>query len=459
MVINSLYLIVFLFNNFMSKIIHRSLLDTPRQAVQAQGAYVYDAQGRAYLDGSSGAAVSNIGYGHPKVLAAMQAQMTALAYAHTGFFTTEVAEQLAIYLSSQAPGDLDYCYFVSGGSEAIESALKMARQYFVEIGQPEKKYFIAREQSYHGNTLGALAVGGNQWRRQQFEPLLIDVGRVSPCYEYRGRQADESQTQYTQRLLQELEDKILELGAGNVIAFIVEPVAGATLGAVPPTPGYFKGVREICTRHGILLIADEVMCGMGRTGSLFAVEQEDIVPDLITLAKGLGGGYQPIGAVIARESIVAALKSGSGLFQHGHTYMGHATACAAALAVQQVLVEEKLIERVQRLSPVLEKLLKTHLSNLPYVGDIRGRGLFWGVELVQDKASKKTFDPALRLNAKIKSTAMDLGLMIYPNGGTVDGRHGDHILIAPPFICTEEDLALLVDRLTNAVTQVMNSVI
>lgn len=443
----------------MSKIIHRSLLSTPPQAARAQGAYIYDAQGKAYLDGSSGAAVSIVGHSHPKVLAAMQKQMNSVAYAHTGSFTTEVAEQLADFLCARAPGDLDYCYFVSGGSEAVESALKMARQYFVEMGKPNKKYFIAREQSYHGNTLGALAVGGNKWRKKQFEPLLIDVGRVSACFEYRGRRDDESQSQYTQRLLQELEDKIIELGADNVIAFVAEPVVGATAGAVPPTPGYFKGVRDICTRHGILMIADEVMCGMGRTGSFFAVEQEAIVPDLITIAKGLGGGYQPIGAVMARGPIVDALRTGSGLFQHGHTYMAHAVACAAALAVQQVVVEEKLIEQVQNLSPVLENLLKEQLGDLPYVGDIRGRGLFWGVELVEDRATKKTFDPALKIHAQIKSVAMDLGLLIYPGGGTVDGKYGDHILIAPPYICREEELNKLVERLTIAVKQVAEATI
>lgn len=443
----------------MSKIIHRSLLSTPPQAARAQGAYIYDAQDKAYLDGSSGAAVSIVGHSHPKVLAAMQKQMNSVAYAHTGSFTTEVAEQLADFLCARAPGDLDYCYFVSGGSEAVESALKMARQYFVEMGKPNKKYFIAREQSYHGNTLGALAVGGNKWRKKQFEPLLIDVGRVSACFEYRGRRDDESQSQYTQRLLQELEDKIIELGADNVIAFVAEPVVGATAGAVPPTPGYFKGVRDICTRHGILMIADEVMCGMGRTGSFFAVEQEAIVPDLITIAKGLGGGYQPIGAVMARGPIVDALRTGSGLFQHGHTYMAHAVACAAALAVQQVVVEEKLIEQVQNLSPVLENLLKEQMGDLPYVGDIRGRGLFWGVELVEDRATKKTFDPALKIHAQIKSVAMDLGLLIYPGGGTVDGKYGDHILIAPPYICREEELNKLVERLTNAVKQVAQATI
>jgi adenosylmethionine-8-amino-7-oxononanoate aminotransferase len=443
----------------MSNIIHRSLRSVPRQASRAQGAYVYDTEGKAYLDGSGGAAVTSIGYSHSKVLAAMQKQMNEIAYVHSSFFTTEVAEQLADFLTERAPGDLDYCYFLSGGSEAIETALKMARQYFVEIGKPEKKYFIAREQSYHGNTLGALAIGGNKWRKAQFAPLLIDVGRVSACYEYRGRKAQESQEQYTQRLLQELEDKITELGAENVIAFVAETIVGATAGVVPPTPGYFKGVRDICDRHGILLISDEVMSGMGRTGSFLAIEQEEVVPDLVAIAKGLGGGYQPIGAVLAREFIVETFRSGSGLFQHGHTYIGHATACAAALAVQQVTVEEKLLEQVQELSPLLENLLKERLGSLPYVGDVRGRGYFWGVELVEDKGTKRTFEPELKIAAHIKSAAMEAGLMIYPSSGTVDGLYGDHILIAPPLICAEKELNLLVDRLETAVTQVMGNIL
>lgn len=445
--------------NAMTDIIHRNLRSMPRLAVRAEGPYVYDDQGKVYLDGCCGAAVTSIGYSHPKVLSAIQDQLKAMPYVHSSFFTTEVAEQLATHLSTYAPGDLNSCYFLSGGSEAIETALKMARQYFVEQSKPEKKYFIAREQSYHGNTLGALAVGGNPWRKAQFAPLLIDVGRVSPCYEYRGRQSQESQEQYTQRLLTELEDKILELGAENVIGFVAEVVGGATAGVIPPTPGYFKGVRDICTRHDVLLIADEIMCGMGRCGSLFTVEQEDIVPDLMVIAKGLGGGYQPIGAVIARDFIVEAFRSGSGVFQHGHTYIGHATACAAALAVQQVIVEEGLIEQVRDLAPTLEDLLKERLGTKPYVGDVRGRGFFWGIELVQDKATKKPFDPNLKLANKIKAAAMDLGLMIYPSAGTIDGHYGDHVLIAPPFICNTEELNILVERLDAAIAQVMTQII
>jgi len=438
-------------------VMHRSLRNTPPVATRGKGVWLYDAGGNAWLDGSGGAAVSCLGHGHPAVIDAMHRQIDQLAYAHTGFFTTEPAETLAQRLVDDAPGDASHAYFVSGGSEAIEAALKMARQYFVEIGQPQRTHIIARRQSYHGNTLGALAVGGNEWRRQQFAPLLIDVAHVSPCYEYRDRHENETAEQYSQRLVRELEDTLLELGADKVIAFCAEPIVGATAGALPPTPGYFKGVREICDKYGILLIADEVMCGMGRTGTLYAVEQEDIVPDLITIAKGLGGGYQPIGAVVVQKRIADAMQKGTGFFQHGHTYIGHATACAAALAVQNVIRDENLLERVRQLSLVLQQELRERFSGHPHVGDIRGRGLFFGLELLTDRATKQVFDPALQLHARVKREAFPRGLMVYPMGGTIDGRQGDHILLAPPFIITENEIDMLVQRLAAAIQAAIES--
>jgi adenosylmethionine-8-amino-7-oxononanoate aminotransferase len=437
----------------VTHIIHRNLRTTPPVAAGAGGVHIHDQAGKAYLDACGGAAVSCLGHAHPDVLAAMHAQIDKLAYAHTSFFTSEVSEQLADHLVEHAPDGLNNVYFVSGGSEAMETALKLARQYFVEIGQPERTMFIARRQSYHGNTLGALAVGGNEWRRRQFAPLLIDVGRVSPCYEYRDRLANESQEQYTQRLLKELEDKILELGPQKIIGFCAETVVGATAGAVPPTPGYLKGVREICDRYGILYIADEVMCGMGRTGTLYAVEQDGVVPDLLTIAKGLGGGYQPIGALLASDKIMDAIRNGSGLFQHGHTYIGHPTACAAALAVQRVIQRDQLMPQVRARGEYLRAALRDRLGNHPNVGDIRGRGLFVGVELVKDRSSKTPFDPSLKLHAKIKAQAMSNGLMVYPMGGTIDGQLGDHILLAPPFIVTESHLDEIVDLLGKSVEQ------
>jgi adenosylmethionine-8-amino-7-oxononanoate aminotransferase len=420
-------------------------------AVSGHGVYIVDADGRRYLDASGGAAVSCLGHGHPDVLAAMRQQMDAIAYAHTSFFTTEVAETLADTLVAGAPAGIGHVYFVSGGSEAIEAALKLARQYFVEIGEPQRRHFIARRQSYHGNTLGALAVGGNAWRRAQFAPLLVDVTHVSPCYEYRDRHADESPEQYGARLATELESAIEALGGGTVIAFVAETVVGATLGAVAAVPGYFRRVREICDRHGILLIQDEVMCGMGRTGTLHAVEQEGIAPDLMTIAKGLGGGYQPIGAVLVRDTIRNALAAGSGFFQHGHTYIGHPMACAAALAVQRVIQRDNLLDAVKRQGAGLRERLGHAFGEHPNIGDIRGRGLFMGLELVADRRRKTPFDPALRLHARLKAEAMTRGLCVYPMGGTLDGLRGDHVLLAPPFIVTDEELDLIVARLRDAI--------
>jgi len=439
-------------------VFHRHLLHTPPVAVSGRGVWITDSSGQEYLDASGGAAVSCLGHGHPDVLAAMHAQIDRLAYAHTSFFTTGVAEELAAHLVGHAPPGMSHAYFVSGGSEGVEAALKMARQYFVETGQPQRSHFIARRQSYHGNTLGALSVGGNEWRRQPFAPILIPATHVSPCYPYREQRGDETPQQYGLRLARELEAAIERLGSDKVIAFIAETVGGATAGVLTPVPGYFKAVREVCDRHGVLLILDEVMCGMGRTGSLHACEQEGVSPDLLVIAKGLGGGYQPIGAVLASRTIVEAMSQGSGFFQHGHTYLGHPVACAAALAVQQVMQRDGLVARVRDSGERLQSLLADVFRDDPHVGDIRGRGLFWGIELVRDRASKAPFDPALRLHARIKQEAMARGLMVYPMGGTVDGRYGDHVLLAPPFIAQAGELALIAERLQAATQAAIRSI-
>ncbi|PIF74037.1 adenosylmethionine-8-amino-7-oxononanoate aminotransferase [Variovorax sp. 54] len=438
----------------MTHVFHRHLRQTPPVATSAQGMFIRDADGREYLDASGGAAVSSLGHGHPEVMAAMHAQIDRLAYAHTSFFTSEVAEQLADELIGSAPGGMSHVYLVSGGSEAVESALKMARQYFVEIGQPQRTHFIARRQSYHGNTLGALAVGGNAWRREPFAPILVPATHVSPCYPYREQRADESAEQYGLRLAAELEAAIVAQGADRVIAFVAETVGGATAGVLTPVPGYFKAVRAVCDTYGVLLILDEVMCGMGRTGSLHACEQEGVAPDLMTIAKGLGGGYQPIGAVLAQRRIVEAMSKGSGFFQHGHTYLGHPMACAAALAVQQVIRRDGLVAKVRDDGVAFGAMLAAALGDHPHVGDIRGRGFFWGVELVADRASKRPFDPSLAVNARLKQDAMARGLLCYPFGGTVDGRQGDHVLLAPPYIATRDHLQEIVARLTASVDAV-----
>lgn len=440
-----------------SHILHRQLRGNYPIAVSAEGCWITDSAGKKYLDASGGAAVSCLGHGHPDVLAAMHAQIDRIAYAHTSFFSTEVAEQLADTLISSAPEGISHAYLVSGGSEAMEAALKLARQYFVEKGEPQRARFIARRNSYHGNTLGALAVGGNQWRRRQFAPLLIDVEHVSPTYAYRDQRDGESPEQYGERLAQELAVTIERVGGENVIAFVAETVGGATSGALTPPPGYFKRVREICDRHGILLILDEVMCGMGRTGTMHACEQEGVAPDLMAIAKGLGGGYQPVGALLIGSRLIDAIGAGSGFFQHGHTYIGHPIACAAALAVQKVLARDRLVERCAQQGARLRAALRDAFGAHPHVGDIRGRGLFQALELVADRSRKAPFDPALKMHARIKSAAMDTGLMCYPMGGTIDGARGDHVLIAPPFIILDGELDLLVERLLQAIEQAVRS--
>ena len=419
--------------------------------MSAKGVFIRDATGKEYIDASGGAAVSCLGHSHPDVLAAMREQLDRLAYAHTSFFTTDVAEELADELVAHAPEGIEHVYFVSGGSEAIEAALKLARQFFVERGETQRRHFIGRRQSYHGNTLGALAVGGNEWRRKQFAPLLIETSHVSPCYEYRDRRHDESPESYGERLAQELEAKIAELGPETVIAFVAETVVGATLGAVAAVPGYFRRVREICDRHGILLLLDEVMCGMGRTGTLHACEQEGISPDLMAIAKGLGGGYAPIGAVLASGAIVDTIGKGSGLFQHGHTYIGHPLACAAALAVQRVIKRDNLLANVREQGAHLADRLAQRFGNHANIGDVRGRGLFQAIEIVADRGSKEPFDPALKLHARIKREAMTRGLMVYPMGGTIDGTRGDHVLLAPPFIADAAAIDIIVERLGDAI--------
>jgi len=434
----------------MTHVFHRNPHDRYPVAVRGEGAYLIDRDGKRYLDASGGAAVSCLGHSDREVIKAIQEQLDKLPFAHTSFFSNEPMEALADTLVGESQGAFDKVYFVSGGSEAVEAALKLARQYHVERGELQRRCVIARRQSYHGNTLGALAVGGNQWRRKQFEPLLINVTHVSPCYAYRGRETAEDEAQYAGRLARELEAEIRQLGEDRVIAFVAETVVGATLGAVPPVPGYFTRVREVCDRYGVLLILDEVMCGMGRTGKMFAYQDEGIVPDLLCVAKGLGAGYQPIGAVLASKKVFDALFEGSGFFQHGHTYLGHAAACAGALAVQRRLLEGGLLARVGPTGALLERKLRSAFATHPNVGDIRGRGLFWGIELVADRSSKKPFDPKQRTHARLKKEALKAGLLCYPMGGTIDGVQGDHVLLAPPFIVRSAQLDELVEKLGRA---------
>ena len=440
-----------------SYIFHRTPSHPYPLALRGEGVYLFDATGRRYIDASGGAAVCSLGHAHHRVIEAIKRQAEQLCYVHTSFFSTQPAEDLAHSLVRRAPEGISHAVFVSGGGEAIESALKMARQYFLEIGQPQRTRFIARQQSYHGNTLGALAIGGNRWRREPYAPMLVDANHVSPCYAYREQASGESAQQYGERLARELDNAIVDAGPHTVLAFVAETVAGATLGAVPAVPGYFRRVREVCDRHGVLLILDEVMCGMGRCASMYACEQEEVQPDLITVAKGLGGGYQPIGAVLLHERVCDAMRAGSGALQHGFTYMGHALACAAALEVQRVIQDEHLLQTVQRQGALLDAELRRCFADHPHVGDIRGRGLLRAIELVADRADNQPFDHALQLHARVKQQAMDLGLVCYPGGGCVDGRRGDHVLLAPPFIVSDAQIGDIVELLRRAVDQAIAS--
>ena len=441
----------------MSHVFHRSLRHEYPFAVRGEGVYLYDRDGRRYLDASGGAAVSCLGHSDSAVTEAIARQLKTLPFAHTSFFSNQPMEALAARLVEGAPAPLDKVYFTSGGSEAMEAALKLARQYHLERGERERVHFIGRRQSYHGNTLGSLAVGGNAWRRAPYEPLLMRATHVSPCYPYRDRLASETQTAYGERLAAELEREIERLGPRTVIAFVAETVAGATLGAVPPVEGYFTRVREVCDRHGVLLILDEVMCGMGRCGTLWAFEGEGVVPDIVIIAKGLGAGYQPIGALVAASHVYNALAQGSGAFQHGYTYIGHAAACAGALAVQRRLRDDGVLARVQPMGEVLGRELDRAFAGHPHVGDIRGRGLFRALELVRDRDSKQPFDPGQRIHARVKQEALNEGLLCYPMGGTIDGVQGDHVLLAPPFIVKQAQLEELVHKLARALQRALST--
>jgi adenosylmethionine-8-amino-7-oxononanoate aminotransferase len=425
-------------------------------AVRGEGCYIIDKNNKYYLDASGGAAVSCLGHSDETVKDAIKKQTEKLAFAHTSFFTNDPAEKLANLLAENSPKGLNKVYFVSSGSEAVEASLKLARQYFIEIGEPERHRVISRKQSYHGNTLGALAAGGNVWRRSFFEKIIVDTSLISPCYPYRHQKVNETELDYGLRVANELEEEIIRLGPQNVMAFIAETVVGATAGALTPVPGYFKRIREICDQYNILLILDEVMCGMGRTGSLFACEEENIIPDIVTIAKGLGAGYQPIGAMLCQDFIYDAIANGSGFFQHGHTYLGHPIACAASLAVLTKLINENMCEKVKDKGEILQKILERDLGQSQFVGDIRGRGLFRGIEIVKDRSTKEPFSKKLNVANKIKKEALNLGLICYPMQGTVDGVIGDHILIAPPFIINEDEINEISSKLKTTIENICN---
>ena len=441
----------------MTRLLHRSGT-IPPVAVSGEGIYLQTADGRRIIDGSGGAAVACLGHGNRRIAEAIGRQAAAMAYAHTSTFANQPAEELADIILADSPGGLTRAWFCSSGSEGNEAAIKLARQYFLEIGQPGRINTIARRQSYHGTTLGALAAGGNLMRRTKYEPILSRThSLVSPCFPYRFQQQGETDAQYLDRLIHELEAEFQRLGPGTIMAFLAEPVVGATTGCVTALPGYFRRVREVCNRHGALLILDEVMCGMGRTGTMHAWQQEDVTPDIQVIAKGLGGGYQPIGGILISDRIVQALAAGSGGFLHGQTYQAHPVACAAACEVQRIIREDNLLDNVRQMGSRLEAALQERFGNHRHVGDIRGRGLFWALEFVADRATKQVFDPALKINERVRTEALARGLATYPMAGTIDGTRGDHVILAPPYIVTAADIDTIVDRFGDAVDAAMGA--
>ncbi|WP_395677604.1 aspartate aminotransferase family protein [Inquilinus sp.] len=438
----------------MSAVFHRDLVaPVPREAVAGDGVYLIDRDGRRYLDGSSGSGVSCLGHSNAAVRAAMRRQIDTLAYAHTAFFTNAALEELSAHLTRDA-GGLSHAWFTSSGAEATEAALKLSRQYFLDIGQPEREIVIGRRGGYLGSSLAALSAGGNATRKAPFLPLLPGNARhIGPAFAYRGLRGGETTAEYARRTAGELEDEIQRIGPSRVAAFVVETVVGSTLGAVPAPDGYFREIRRICDRHGVLLVLDEVMCGMGRAGTRFAFEQEGITPDIVLLGKALAGGYAPLGAVVVSLAIHAAIRTGTGFFRHGHSFHGHALACAAGLAVQREIERLELYPRIQQAGLALSALLHDAFADHPHVGDIRGRGLMHGIELVADRASKAIFDPARQVSARLSAHAMELGLICYATGGSADGQVGDHVMLMPPFIAEPHHLEELVDKLARALTR------
>lgn len=442
----------------MTRILHRTTRNVLSTAVRGEGVYVIDDQNKRYLDTCGGAAVTCLGYSHPAPLNAIKKQAEELPYVHSGFFTSSVAEELADKLVSMTPAPLNHVVFLAGGSEAIETALKLARQYYVEKGERRRRHFISRYQSYHGNTLGALSVGNNPARRRTYQAILKAAKSISPCYPYRYQWGNETEYDYGLRVANELEEKIIELGPQNVIGFIAETVGGATAGVLPPVEGYLKRIRQICDQYDILLILDEVMCGSGRTGSFLSCEQDDIVPDITAIAKGMGAGYQPIAATMCTDKIYQTIHNGSGEMKHGHTYMGHSVACAASLAVLQTIESENLLDNVRKQGDYLMTSLCARLAAHPNVGDIRGRGLFIGIEFVADKITKQPLDPVFQFHSVLKRVSERNGLMCYTGGGTIDGIRGNHVLLAPAYIIDENIVDEIVDRLSQSIDESLTEV-
>jgi adenosylmethionine-8-amino-7-oxononanoate aminotransferase len=438
-----------------SAVLHRDLHRIPPPVAHGDGPYLIDRAGRRYLDACGGAAVSCLGHSNRAVIDAIKRQLDEFAFAHTGYFTSSAIEELAARLVAIAPGAFARANFYCGGSEGMEAALKNARQYFVESGQPARRHFVSRRQSFHGNTLALLSVGDHAGRTAPYLPYLFEVRHIAPCYPYRDRNAGESEFDYGQRIANELEATLVALGPDTVAGFVAETVAGATLGAVPAVDGYFSKIRGICDKYGVLLILDEVMSGSGRTGSWFAFQQEGIVPDIAVIAKGLGAGYQPVSSVLLSKQIVDAIDVGSGVVAHSHTYMGHAAGAAAALAVLDIVLGQDMLASVRERGRQLQSALEGNLADHPHVGDIRGRGLLLAVEIVEDRASKRPFERSGPISAGVKRAALDLGLMVYPSSGTIDGIRGAHVLLAPPYTIDSGHVDEIADKLPRAIDRAL----
>ena len=438
---------------------HRDLVaPSIREAVAGDGVYVIDGSGKRYLDGSSGSGPSCLGHSHPAVRRALHAQIDRIAYAHTAFFTTRPMEDLAENLIADAPAPLTQVWFTNSGAEAADAAMKLTRQYFVDIGQPERHIVIGRRAGYVGSTLAALSAGGNPARRVPFAPVLpTNVRHIGPAYPYRGLMAGESLAAFALRTAGELESAIQEARPERVSAFICETAVGSSLGAVMAPEGYFREIRRICDRHGILLILDEVMCGMGRVGRRYTFEDEGIAPDMVMLGKALAGGYGPLGAVLVSQAVYAGIRDNTGFFWHGHSFHGHALSCAAALAVQREIQERDLYANIRASGLLLDKLLRERFADHPHVGEIRGRGLFQGVEFVADRATKRTFDAAQGIAARLTEQALDLGLMCYASGPSAENGVGDRVMLMPPYIVEPRHLEELVDKLGLALDHALRS--
>ena len=433
-------------------LMHRSLVQQPHTVVSASGLELTLDNGRKVIDACGGAAVACLGHANEEVSAAIYAQSQNVGYVHTGTYTTSVAEELADLILEGSPFGLEKASFLGSGSEAVEASLKLARQYFYEKGEHERLHIVARRQAYHGNTMASMSVSSNLSRKIPYQGFCYPhTSAVSPAFAYRQQQATETESDFTKRLLAELDDEFHRIGPEKVIAFLAEPVVGATAGCVPPPAGYLQGAKALCEKYGILLILDEIMCGSGRCGTFFAFEPENVEPDIVTIAKGLGGGYAPIAGVLMHRKVVDVLQGGSNAFNHGHTFQAHSISCAAALAVQKIVRRDRLVERSAEMGKVLERLLKEQLSNCKSVGDIRGRGLFWAVEFVKDKATKEPFEPSILYGPKVQEAAFEGGVAVYPGHGTIDGVSGDHVLIAPPFTVDEVALGRICEVLRDAI--------